>query len=116
MSTARKLTTQDLLCGTKNRLYSTALVEVERFTSSIRVNTKRPRSKIGLLKKLSVEEMERLIFENTMITEDDLTELALDRARRIRDLLLDTGQVEPERLFLAAPEGTSGSFVELRPK
>ena len=63
----------------------------------------KPRTFIGLLKDLPVPEMEKLILANTIITDDDLRQLANERANAVRDYLLRTGQVVPQQLFVVAP-------------
>lgn len=82
----------------------------------------KPRNMIGLAKDLPVEEMEKLLMANFEVTEDDLLEIADQRARAARDYLIAQG-VSSERLFLrpgtvsanvGAPQsgGATGGRVE----
>jgi hypothetical protein len=60
----------------------------------------KPRNVIGLAKDLTVPEMEKLILTNLKVTDDDLKALAGERARLARDYLLQSTQIEPERIFI----------------
>jgi uncharacterized protein involved in outer membrane biogenesis len=60
----------------------------------------KPRNVIGLAKDLPVSEMEKLMLTNMKVTDDDLKALAGERARAIRDYLVQLKQVEQERLFV----------------
>ena len=64
----------------------------------------KPRTMVGLLKKLPVPEMEKLMLTNIKITEDDLRSLANQRALNVKDLILKSGQVTAERLFIIEPK------------
>lgn len=64
----------------------------------------KPRNLIGLQKGLSVEEMEKLLIENTEVTEDDLRQLAQRRAQAVQAWLVGEGKVPMERVFLLAPK------------
>jgi hypothetical protein len=48
--------------------------------------------------------MEKLILTHIQVTDDDLRQLAMQRAQRVKDYLLKSGQVEPERVFLVDPQ------------
>jgi hypothetical protein len=63
----------------------------------------RPRNVIGLLKDLPVPEMEALMLTHAGATDDDLRRLANDRAQRVKNWLVDRGQIPAERVFLTAP-------------
>ena len=63
----------------------------------------KPRNVLGLAKNLPVEEMEALIFANTVLDEQDLRDLADRRAKAVRDWLL-VEKVPAERLFLRPAE------------
>ncbi|HXG52511.1 MAG TPA: DUF748 domain-containing protein [candidate division Zixibacteria bacterium] len=63
----------------------------------------KPRNLIGLARDLPVPEMEALMLKHERVSGDDLPDLAARRARAIRDYLLGTGQVTPDRLFTVAP-------------
>ncbi len=60
----------------------------------------KPRNIIGLAKDLPVSEMEKLIVTNTKVSDDDLRALAGDRARAIRDYLVQSKKTEMERIFI----------------
>ena len=59
---------------------------------------------VGLLKKLPVPEMEKLMLTNTKITDDDLRALAQQRASNVKDLIIKSGQVTADRLFIVEPK------------
>jgi len=62
----------------------------------------KPRNAVGLTKTLPVEEMEKLLREHTVISDDDLLALANRRVQAARDWLLESGQIEGERIFVVA--------------
>ena len=64
----------------------------------------KPRNIIGLVKDLPVPEMEKLIVTNTQITDEDLMQLAADRAQAAADFLINTEQVPADRVFLVSPK------------
>jgi hypothetical protein len=64
----------------------------------------KPRNIIGMAKDLPVPEMEKLMLTHVQVTNDDLRQLALERASRVRDRLVDGGKVEPGRVFLVEPK------------
>jgi uncharacterized protein involved in outer membrane biogenesis len=51
-----------------------------------------------------VEEMERRLSDTITVTDDDLRQLAYQRASMIRDYILASGKVEKERIFLLEPK------------
>ncbi|MEP6600347.1 MAG: DUF748 domain-containing protein [Nitrospirota bacterium] len=61
----------------------------------------KPRNFLGIAKDLEVPEMEKLILMNITVTEDDLRELALQRAQAVKDYLMNT-KIEPQRIFLVS--------------
>jgi hypothetical protein len=67
----------------------------------------KPRNFIGMTKKIPATEMEKLIYTNTTVTEDDLVELAQARAMAVQNFLIEKGELEPERIFLKKPDITS---------
>ncbi|HWH78252.1 MAG TPA: DUF748 domain-containing protein, partial [Candidatus Binatus sp.] len=67
----------------------------------------KPRNIIGLAQDLPVPEMEKLMLQNTKVGDDDLRQLASQRAQVVRDALLATGQVGAERLFIVAAKPLS---------
>jgi len=64
----------------------------------------KPRNFIGIAKDLPVPEMEKLMLTHIQVTDDDLRQLAVDRASHVRDRLVAVGKVEAERVFLVAPK------------
>ncbi len=64
----------------------------------------KPRNFIGLVKDLPVPEMEKLMFAHLQVTDDDLRLLAQRRAQAVRDSLVASKEVEPERIFLVEPK------------
>jgi hypothetical protein len=64
----------------------------------------KPKSALGLSKRLPSEEMEKLLRDNIAITDDDLRLLAIERANNVKSYLVENGQIEPERLFIIEPE------------
>ncbi|HYA03723.1 MAG TPA: DUF748 domain-containing protein, partial [Syntrophobacteria bacterium] len=64
----------------------------------------KPRNFLGIAKDLPVPEMEKLMVTNLEVTEEDLKILAADRARSVKDYVLKSTQVEPERVFLVEPK------------
>jgi hypothetical protein len=67
----------------------------------------KPRNIVGMLKDLPVPEMEKLMFTHLQVTDDDLRLLARRRAQSVKDYLLESKQVEPERIFLVEPKSLS---------
>jgi flagellar motor protein MotB len=72
----------------------------------------KPRNFLGVAKDLPVPEMEKLMLTSQQVTEEDLKALAGERALTARDYLLQSGQVEPQRLFIVEPETLGGDKKE----
>ena len=64
----------------------------------------KPRNFIGIAKDLPAPEMEKLILTHIEVKADDLRDLALARSQAVKEVLLKSGQVEPERIFLVEPK------------
>jgi hypothetical protein len=64
----------------------------------------KPRNIIGMLKSLPVPEMEKLILTHLEVGQEELRSLAAQRANAVRDALLQSGKVQPERLFIVEPK------------
>jgi hypothetical protein len=64
----------------------------------------KPRNVIGMQKDLPVEEMEKLMLTNLPATDDDVKELALQRAENVQSWLIEQGKVPAERIFLESPK------------
>ena len=81
----------------------------ERFTASGPLAllplppTAQARSRMALVWTLPPAEAEALIRQNIQVDREALEELAYARALVIKDYLLDSGQVEAERVFLVKP-------------
>lgn len=68
----------------------------------------KPRNMIGIQKDIPVATMEKLMVDNTTISDSDLVDLGNRRAQAAKDWLLASGQVPAERIFiLAAKPGTA---------
>ena len=59
----------------------------------------KPRNLVGLVKTLSVAEMEKLMLTNSVVEDDDLRTLGERRAKAVRDWLVGK-EVPAERIFL----------------
>jgi hypothetical protein len=64
----------------------------------------KPRNFIGMAKDLPVPEMEKLMLTHIVVKDDDLGQLASQRALAVKDHILKSKQVEPERIFLIEPK------------
>jgi len=64
----------------------------------------KPRNILGMAKDLPVPEMEKLMLTHLEIKEGDLRSLASQRAMKVKDAILKSGQVEPERVFILEPK------------
>ncbi len=60
----------------------------------------KPRTVLGLTKKLPATEMEKLLQSQISVSENDLLALASRRAASVREKLLLDGKIEPGRVFL----------------
>ncbi|WP_022663604.1 DUF748 domain-containing protein [Desulfospira joergensenii] len=63
----------------------------------------KPMGKDGKEKEISAPEQEKLLITNIQIKESDLKRLAMVRAEHVKDYILSTGKIVPERLFLMDP-------------
>jgi hypothetical protein len=63
----------------------------------------KPRNALGFTKDLPVDEMEKLMQANTLVTDDDLGALANQRAQLAKDAITRDGKVALERVYLLAP-------------
>ncbi len=75
---------------------------------------KKPKNALGFNKRLPPEEMEKLLRDNIIITDDDLRLLAIERAEAVKSFLVGTDQVESERLFILEPNTGEGKTGPLR--
>jgi len=67
----------------------------------------KPKNVIGMAKDLPAPEMEKLMLTYIEVKEGDLRTLASQRAMKVKDAILKSGQVEPERVFLLEPKSLS---------
>jgi hypothetical protein len=79
----------------------------------------KPKSVLGLEKSLPPAEMERLMLENTVVSEDALRTLAQERANAVLAAISKAEPSARDRLFLVTPRvtakaGQPGNTVELR--
>lgn len=74
----------------------------------------KPRNFLGMVKDLPVPEMEKLMHAHLQVTDDDLRLLAQRRAQAVKDFLLASEQVEPERIFLVEPKALAPENDEKR--
>ena len=64
----------------------------------------KPRNVLGMAKDLPVPEMEKLMLTHISVTNDDLRQIALERASNVKERLIRTGKMEPGRIFLIEPK------------
>jgi len=64
----------------------------------------KPRNFIGMAKDLPGPEMEKLMLAHIEVRPDDLRDLALARSQAVKEVLLQSGKVESERVFLVEPK------------
>jgi hypothetical protein len=57
-----------------------------------------------MAKNIPVPEMEKLMLTHTEVKEEDLRALASQRAMKVKDVILKSGKVEPERVFILEPK------------
>jgi len=84
----------------------------------------KPRTILGFTKDLPVPEMEKLMLTHIEINDNDLRQLADQRALKVKDYILKSGQVTANRVFLVEPkslgpetkEKLKGSRVDFRLK
>jgi len=72
----------------------------------------KPRDAAGKIKILPLEEKEKLLFTNILISDDDLRLLAHERASAVKAFITEKGQVESERLFIVEPAAPKGEEKE----
>jgi uncharacterized protein involved in outer membrane biogenesis len=64
----------------------------------------KPKNFIGMAKDLPAPEMEKLMLTHIEIKDGDLRTLASQRSMKVKDAILKSGQVEPERVFILEPK------------
>lgn len=80
--------------------------EYEKYLKMAYIEEKFPKPKnfIGMAKDLPSLEMEKLILTHIEVKEGDLRSLAVQRAMQIKESILKSGKVEPERIFILEPK------------
>lgn len=64
----------------------------------------KPKNVIGMVKDIPNAEMEKLMLTHIEVKEDDLRTLASQRSMKVKDAILKSKQVEPERVFILEPK------------
>jgi hypothetical protein len=64
----------------------------------------KPRNLVGMQKDLPVDEMEKLMLTNLPASDEDVRELALQRAESVQGWLIEQGKVPAARIFLLPPK------------
>lgn len=72
----------------------------------------KPRSVVGLPKKLPPQEMEKLMMANIQVSDGDLRLLAYQRAANVKELILKSGSITPDRIFILEPRSISPAKKE----
>lgn len=57
-----------------------------------------------MAKDIPAPEMEKLMLTHIVITDGDLRSLASQRAMNVKEAILKSGQVEPEKIFILEPK------------
>jgi hypothetical protein len=65
--------------------------------------------RFGMVVKPSLEEMEQAVRQEVSVQEDDLLELANQRARGVQQYLLETGKIAADRVFVTSPKLVEGA-------
>ncbi|MEI6127875.1 MAG: hypothetical protein WCQ99_15115, partial [Pseudomonadota bacterium] len=58
----------------------------------------------GIPRTIPAGEMKKLMIENSIVTDDDLQQLMELRAIAVKNRIIDTAKVKPERLFIIEPK------------
>jgi hypothetical protein len=72
----------------------------------------KPKNFIGMAKDLPVPEMEKLILTHIEVKEGDLRTLVSQRSMKVKDAILKSGQIEPERIFILEPKSLAPAKKE----
>ena len=64
----------------------------------------KPKNVIGMAKDLPAPEMEKLMLTHIEVKESDLRTLASQRSMKVKEAILKSKQVEPERVFIVEPK------------
>jgi uncharacterized protein involved in outer membrane biogenesis len=76
--------------------------EYEKFLKSAYKEEKfpKPKNALGMVKDIPAPEMEKLMFTYIEVKEEDFRLLANQRALKVKEAIVKSGQVEPERVFI----------------
>ncbi len=78
---------------------------------------KKPTHLFGIVKKQPPEVMERMMKEHIEISAGDLRKLGMDRAETLKKHLIQTGEIDPKRIFIVEPKAldsnSTGPHVEI---
>ena len=72
----------------------------------------KPKNIIGMAKDLPAPEMEKLMLTHIEVKEGDLRTLVSQRSMKVKDAILKSGQVEPERVFILEPKSLTPAKKE----
>jgi uncharacterized protein involved in outer membrane biogenesis len=72
----------------------------------------KPRNILGIAKDIPAPEMEKLILTHLEIRESDLRALASQRAMKVKEAIVTSGPVEPERIFILEPKSLTPAKKE----
>ena len=64
----------------------------------------KPRNILGMQKNLPPAEMEKLMLANIEVTDSDLRQLAAKRAQSVKEMLLKSGDIAADRIFIVEPK------------
>jgi hypothetical protein len=64
----------------------------------------KPKNILGMAKDIPAPEMEKLMLTYIEVKEEDLRLLASQRAMNVKEAILKSGEVEPERVFVVGPK------------
>ncbi len=64
----------------------------------------KPKNVLGMAKDIPAPEMEKLMLTYTEVKDEDLRLLASQRAMKVKEGIIKSGQVEPERIFIVGPK------------
>ncbi|MEM3484338.1 MAG: hypothetical protein QXI12_01790 [Candidatus Methanomethyliaceae archaeon] len=87
-------------------------------------NFSKPKNFLGMVKDLPDPEIEKLMLSHIEVKESDLRMLAFMRAQKVKEIILKSRPIEPERIFFLEPknlapqrrENVKDSRVEFRIK
>ncbi|MFC1825879.1 DUF748 domain-containing protein, partial [Thermodesulfobacteriota bacterium] len=67
----------------------------------------KPRNPLGIIKKLPVAEMEKLLYTGIDIADEDLRLLAHERANNVENYIIESEKIEAKRVFIVEPASLS---------